>query len=70
MPSTMKDKTMATNLKGWKAQQHRQLKKVVYGMNETTLNKVVKSHEDRGWVRASEIKEYGYGLGILMIHKG
>ncbi|MBS4188686.1 hypothetical protein KHA94_00430 [Bacillus sp. FJAT-49705] len=59
-----------TKVKGWKAQHPRQLKKIVTGLNETTLNRVVKSHENRGWVRASEVKEHGYGLGILMIFKG
>jgi hypothetical protein len=45
---------------------YRPLKKVVYGMTEHTLAKVIKSHKDRGWVQTSEIKEHGYGLGCLM----
>lgn len=62
----MKGKTMV--IRGWKAEP-RQLKKVVYGLNESSIKKVIKSHEDRGWKQASEIKEYGYGLGCLMVHK-
>lgn len=52
----------------WKNDRPRQLKKVVYGMNEHTINKVIRSHVDRGWVQASEIKPHGYGLGCLMVH--
>ncbi|OCA84454.1 hypothetical protein A8F94_17300 [Bacillus sp. FJAT-27225] len=50
----------------WKQAHPRILKKIVYGMNTHSINLVIKSHEDRGWIRSSEIKEYGYGLGILM----
>jgi hypothetical protein len=45
---------------------YKPLKKVVFGMTEHTLSKVIKSHKDRGWVQSSEIKEHGYGLGCLM----
>lgn len=51
----------------WKDRQPRQLKKVVYAINGDNLKKNVESHEARGWVRASEDKEYGYGLGCLMV---
>jgi predicted unusual protein kinase regulating ubiquinone biosynthesis (AarF/ABC1/UbiB family) len=51
----------------WKDRRPRQLKKVVYAINDHNLKKVVKDHEERGWARASEDKEYGYGLGCLMI---
>lgn len=54
---------------GWRDVQPRKLKKVVYGINESNIKKVIKSHEDRGWEQASEIKEYGYGLGCLMVNK-
>ncbi|MGM0863396.1 MAG: hypothetical protein ACQEWF_01815 [Bacillota bacterium] len=46
--------------------QYKPLKKIVYGMTETTLAKVIESHQDRGWIQSSEIKEHGYGLGCLM----
>lgn len=68
MLSIMKDKTMATN-NGWKKAQPRLLKKVVYGMNKHTLNQLIVDHESRGWSIASEIKEYNYGLGCLMVFK-
>lgn len=45
----------------------RQLKKIVYALNEHKLNKNIAAHETRGWVTASEIKEYGYGVAVLMI---
>jgi hypothetical protein len=45
---------------------YKPLKKIVYGMTETTLARVIERHEDRGWVQTSEIKEHGYGLGCLM----
>jgi hypothetical protein len=32
-----------------------------------TLNNLIKVHENRGWKKASEIKEHGYGIGCLMI---
>lgn len=51
----------------WRKAQPRQLKKVVFGMTPTTLKKVIKSHEGRGWKQASEIKPHGYGLGCLMV---
>jgi len=52
---------------GWREERPRKLKKVVTGMNPGTIERVIKSHEDRGWVRASEVKKYGNGLGCLMI---
>jgi hypothetical protein len=48
------------------SQQYKPLKKVVFGMTEATITKVIESHQDRGWVQSSEIKEHGYGLGCLM----
>lgn len=45
----------------------RQLRKIVYAMNEHGLNKNIQAHESRGWVKASEIKEHGYGVGVLMV---
>lgn len=54
---------------GWRDQQPRQLKKVVYAINKPNINKLIKDHEDRGWIKASDIKEYGYGLGCLMVQK-
>lgn len=51
----------------WKDRQPRQLKKVVYGLNDHNINKVIEAHEGRGWEKGSEVKEYGYGLGCLMI---
>jgi hypothetical protein len=53
----------------WMDYKDRQLKKVVYGLTDATINKAIAAHESRGWERASEIKEYGYGLGCLMIYK-
>lgn len=53
--------------KSWKDVQPRQLKKIVYAINDVKLKKVVSDHESRGWTKASEIKEYGYGLGCLMV---
>jgi hypothetical protein len=46
---------------------HRVLKKVVFGMTETSIGNVIKSHEDRGWKRSSQIKKHGYGLGCQMV---
>lgn len=54
---------------GWKRSHPKQLKKVVYAINEVNLNKIVADHEGRGWIRASENKEHGYGLGCLMVWK-
>ena len=45
---------------------HKQLKKVVYGINEHNLRKLISEHEARGWSQCSEIKKYGYGYGCLM----
>lgn len=50
----------------WRKPFPKQLKKIVYGMNLETIEKVIQAHESRGWVKASEIKEHGYGLGCLM----
>lgn len=51
----------------WKNGRPKQLKKIVYGMNPHNLQKVIDDHVSRGWIKASEIKEYGYGLGCLMV---
>lgn len=51
----------------WKKERPRQLRKIAYALNESTLSKVVEDHEKRGWTKASEVKEHGYGVGILMI---
>lgn len=47
--------------------QTKELKKIVYAINEGNLKKVVADHEARGWQRASENKKHGNGLGCLMI---
>lgn len=44
----------------------RQLKKIVYSLTEPQLNKLIRDHGSRGWVQASDIKEHGYGVGVLM----
>lgn len=44
----------------------RQLKKVVYALTESALRKNIQSHENRGWVVASEVKPHGYGVAVLM----
>jgi hypothetical protein len=51
----------------WKDYYQPQLKKIVYAINRPNLIKLIEDHEKRGWEQASEIIEYGYGLGILMI---
>jgi hypothetical protein len=51
----------------WKDVRPKQLKKIVYALDDKKLNKVVEAHEGRGWSRASENKEYNYGLGCLVI---
>jgi hypothetical protein len=43
------------------------LKKVVFGMTEDTIGKVIARHEDRGWKKDSSIKKHGYGLGCQMV---
>jgi hypothetical protein len=53
----------------WKDYKDRQLKKIVYALDDHTINRLIKDHEDRGWIRGSEVKEYRYGLGCLMIFK-
>jgi hypothetical protein len=45
----------------------RQLRKIVYALNEQKLNKNIQAHKDRGWVLASDVKDHGYGLGVLMV---
>jgi hypothetical protein len=47
----------------------RQLKKIVYALDNHTINKIIVDHENRGWTKASEIKEYVYGLGCLMTYE-
>jgi hypothetical protein len=51
----------------WKQDRPKQLKKIVYALTETTLLKLIKTHENRGWSLASEIKKHRNGLGCLMI---
>jgi hypothetical protein len=51
----------------WRDRQPRQLKKIVYALTENKLLKLIEIHEGRGWSKASEIKEHGYGVGCLMI---
>jgi hypothetical protein len=53
--------------RNWKDNPKRKLKKIVYAINDHNLKKVVEDHESRGWQKASEFKEYGYGLGCLMV---
>lgn len=53
----------------WKQNHPKQLKKIVFAMSLSQLEKLIESHESRGWILASEIKEHGYGLGCLMIHE-
>lgn len=53
-------------MNGWKAQAPKQLKKVVYALNENNLNKVIAAHEARGWQIKSEVKEYRNGVAVLM----
>jgi hypothetical protein len=50
----------------WMNSRPKTLRKVVYALNEHKLHKNIIAHEERGWKQASEIKEYRYGLGILM----
>lgn len=50
----------------WKSNHPKILKKVVYALNENRLSQNIAAHEERGWIQASEIKEYQYGLGVLM----
>lgn len=50
----------------WKQSHPRQLKKIVYGLTDSAIKKVIEEHESRGWEQASEIKDYNYGLGCLM----
>ncbi|MCM3053687.1 hypothetical protein [Caldibacillus thermoamylovorans] len=42
------------------------LRKIVYGLTEDRIKKIIEMHESRGWKKESEIKEYGYGFGCLM----
>jgi hypothetical protein len=51
---------------GWKEGQRRKLTKDVYAINEHRLNQNIIAHVKRGWKQASEVREYGYGFGILM----
>lgn len=53
----------------WKQARPKQLRKIVYALTPSRLEELIESHEDRGWILASEIKEHGYGLGCLMIHE-
>jgi hypothetical protein len=46
---------------------YKPLKKVVFGMTEDSIGKVIEKHEDRGWKKASPIKKHGYGLGCQMV---
>ncbi|NRD80300.1 hypothetical protein HPT25_23545 [Bacillus sp. BRMEA1] len=51
----------------WKQDHPKQLKKIVYALSEGNLKKVILDHESRGWAKASDVKEYNYGVGCLMI---
>lgn len=51
---------------GWKKSQQKTLRKVVFGMSESNLDKVVQQHLKRGWKQASDVKKHGYGVGMLM----
>lgn len=44
----------------------RHLRKVVHALTEERLNKLVLSHEDRGWKVASELRKHHNGIGYLM----
>lgn len=50
----------------WKDYSPRELKKIVYALDVTTLKKTLKNHLDRGWIVASEIKEHRNGVGVLV----
>jgi hypothetical protein len=52
----------------WRDYPPRQLKKIVYALDDHKINKLIEDHENRGWAKASEVKEYNYGLGCLMIY--
>lgn len=51
----------------WKSVHPRQLRKIVFGLTESSIQKVIEEHEKRGWKMSGEIKKHGYGLGCLMI---
>lgn len=51
----------------WRNTHRRPLKKVVYALTDHGMNKLIQDHENRGWERGSEVKEYGYGFGCLMV---
>jgi hypothetical protein len=53
----------------WKDSHPRQLKKIIFAMSLSGLEKLIESHEKRGWIISGEIKKHGYGLGCLMIWK-
>lgn len=50
----------------WKYGRRKELKKIVFALTEDRLKPLVTKHEDRGWVRVSEIKPYNGGVGCLM----
>jgi hypothetical protein len=62
-------KRRRSKIGSWKSSQPKQLKKIVYSMTENTLSKLIEVHEGRGWTKAGEIKQHGYGVGCLMIWK-
>jgi len=51
----------------WKQDHPKQLRKIARAMTKTTLKRMIKEHESRGWMVASEVKKHGYGFGCLMI---
>ncbi len=53
-------------MRTWKNSRPKTLRKVVYALTEIGLNKNIVAHEERGWKQASEVKEYQYGIGVLM----
>lgn len=54
-------------MSSWKQDTPKQLRKIVFGLTDTSIKKVIVDHEKRGWMQVGEIKEHGYGLGCLMV---
>ncbi|MGY3716766.1 hypothetical protein ACWE42_14705 [Sutcliffiella cohnii] len=50
----------------WKETQPKNLKKIVYGLTINQLKNYIKTHEERGWKTASDIKEHHRGVAVLM----
>ncbi|PPA70060.1 hypothetical protein C4B60_10735 [Jeotgalibacillus proteolyticus] len=47
---------------------NRQLKKVVFGLSEATVKKLITRHQERGWIVKSDIKPHGNGVACLMVY--